>query len=185
MSATLDTIGDLQQQICGLQAEQVRQVAAFVDQRNALDADLGVPDSPGRYRSLIAEVSIACNVSTLTAQSFVADAYNLATKHPYTLAGLGAGTLNLSTARAVARETQLLADPTQQGLADQVIAEEAADVPPGKIRGLVERRVIEIDPALPISPPTCPPSKPSPAGTPWMTTPRRCAPPATPGRSAT
>ncbi len=146
MSATLDSIGDLQRQICALQAEQVRQVAAFVDQRNSLDADLGVPDSPGRYRSLIAEISIACNVSTLTAQSYVADCYNLATKHPHTLAALRHGKLNVTTARAVARETQLLNDPAQQALADQVIAEEAADVPAGKIRALVERRVIEIDP---------------------------------------
>ncbi len=51
VSATLDRIGDLQRQICALQAEQVAQVACFVDQRNALDADLGVPLSPGQYRS--------------------------------------------------------------------------------------------------------------------------------------
>ena len=147
VSATLDRIGDLQRQICALQAEQVTEVATFVEQRNTLDAALRVPLSQGRYRSLIAEVSLVTNLSTLTAQSFVSDCYDLATKHPYTLAALSHGTLNLTTARAVARETQLIADPAQQALADQVIAEEVADTPPGKIRALVERRVIEIDPA--------------------------------------
>lgn len=146
VSTTLDSIGDLQRRICGLQAEQVRQVAAFVEQRNSLDADLGIPMSPGQYRSLIAEVSLVCYLSTLTAQSLVADCYDLATKHPYTLAALTEGKLNLTTARAVARETRLLPDPAQQALADRVIAEEAVDVPPNKVRGLVERRVIEIDP---------------------------------------
>lgn len=143
---TLDRIEELQKQICSLQAEQVRQVAAFVEQRNRLDADLGVPSGPAQYRCLVAEISLACNLSSLTAQSFVADAYSLATAHPFTLAALDAGTINLTAARTVARETRLLDDPATQALADQVIAEEISDVTPGKIRALVEQRVIEIDP---------------------------------------
>lgn len=146
LTARLGTITDLQRQICRLHAEQVQQVAAFVDERNALDADFGVSLSPGQYRSMVAEVSIACNFSTLTAQSFLADAYDLATRHPFTQAALAEGKVNLPTARAVARETRLIDHADQQALADQVIAEELSDVPPNKVRALVERRVIEIDP---------------------------------------
>jgi len=146
LTARLDKIAGLQRRICQLQAEQVSEVATFVDERNALDAALGVSLSPGQYRSMVAEVSIACNFSTMTAQSFVADAYDLALRHPFTHAALANGTVNLTTARAVARETRLIDDADQQALADRVIAEELPHVPPGKIRGMVERRVIEIDP---------------------------------------
>lgn len=146
LTARLGKIASLQRRICQLQAEQVSEVATFVDERNALDADLGVSLSPGQYRSMVAEVSIACNFSTMTAQSFVADAYDLALRHPFTHAALAKGTVNLPTARAVARETRLIDDADQQALADRVIAEELPHVPPGKIRGMVERRVIEIDP---------------------------------------
>jgi hypothetical protein len=145
-SEGLDRISDLQRQICALQAEQVKLVATFVGQRNSLDADLGVPSGPAQHRCLVAEVAIACNLSSLSATSFVADAYNLAHTHPFTLAALSAGAINLTAARAVARETRLLSDRSAQILADRVIAEELPDVAPGKIRALVEQRVIEIDP---------------------------------------
>ncbi len=208
MTARLGKIASLQRRICQLQAEQVSEVATFVDERNALDADLGVSLSPGQYRSMVAEVSIACNFSTMTAQSFVADAYDLALRHPFTHAALAKGTVNLPTARAVARETRLIDDADQQALADRVIAEELPHVPPGKIRGMVERRVIEIDPdaaarkavtsarigtcrfnrpppAPHICRHTCQLSKPLPAGTPSTTTRAVCAPQATAGPSAT
>lgn len=146
VSATLDRVGALQREICRRQAEQAELVATFVQQRNGLDAELGVSMSPGQYRSLIAEVSIACNLSIMTAQSFTADCFDLATKHPFTLAALREGRVNITCARAVARETRLLADDAMQALADQVIAEEVGDVVPSRMRNLIERRVIEVDP---------------------------------------
>lgn len=146
LAARLEAIAHLQRQICRLQAEQIREVGSFVIERNALDADLGVSASPGQYRSLVAEVSLACHLSTLSAQTFVADAYGLATHHPFTLQTLVEGRVNLSAARAVAQQTRLIEDPTQQMLADQVIAEELPDVPPSRVRQLVERRVMQIDP---------------------------------------
>ncbi len=144
--AVLDRITELQQQVCALQAEQLRQVAEFVGHRNALDADLGVFSSPAQYRCLLAEAALATNFSITSTSAFVSDAYALATWHPHTLALLAAGTINLPAARAVAQSTRLLGGADQQALADQVIAEELPDVPPAKIRNLVERRVMEIDP---------------------------------------
>jgi hypothetical protein len=71
-AGTLDRISELQKQICSKQDEQIRLLAAYVEQRNMLDADLGVPSGPAQYRCLVAEVAIACNVSNLSAQSFLA-----------------------------------------------------------------------------------------------------------------
>lgn len=142
----LNRIADLQRQICQLQARQVGEVAAFVTERNTLDADLGISLSPGKYRSLVAEVSLACHLSALSAQNFTADAYDLTTHHPFTMQALANGSINLTTARAVARETRHIDDPEKQALADQVIAEELPHVPPSKIRSLVDRRIIEVDP---------------------------------------
>jgi Domain of unknown function (DUF222) len=145
-AGTLDRISELHKQICSLQAEQVRLVATYVEQRNQLDADLGVPSEPAQYRCLVTEVAIACNLFNLSAQSFLADSYNLATAHPCTLAALDDGTVNLSAARAVVREAGLLDDPNARALADRVIAEELPDVSPANVRALVEQRVIEMDP---------------------------------------
>ena len=142
----LQSVADVQRQICKLQAQQVHEVAAFVTERNALDTDLGIPSSPGQYRSMVAEISLACHLSVLSAQSFMADAYLLATCHPFTAKALADGVVNLTTARAVAREASHIDDPDKAALADQVIAEELPDVPPGRIRSLIDRRIMEIDP---------------------------------------
>ncbi|MEJ7707689.1 MAG: DUF222 domain-containing protein [Nocardioidaceae bacterium] len=95
---------------------------------------------------MVAEVSLACHLSVLSAQNFMADAYDLVTHHPFTTKALAAGDINLTTARLVARETRHIDDPAKQALADQVIAEELPDVPPSKVRALIDRRMIEIDP---------------------------------------
>ncbi|MDX6317851.1 MAG: hypothetical protein QOD35_1251, partial [Nocardioidaceae bacterium] len=111
-----------------------------------LDADLGVSGAPGAYRCMVAEVALSMDVSVLTAQSFMSDAHSLVERHPAVLGAVESGELALSAARAVAIETSSIDDPELQRLADTVIAEEAVDVLPGKVRGLAERRVIEIDP---------------------------------------
>lgn len=91
VGARLELIADLQRQICELQAQQVGEVAAFVTERNALDDDLGISASPGQYRSMVAEVSLACHLPVLSAQNFMADAYDLITHHPFTTKALAAG----------------------------------------------------------------------------------------------
>jgi hypothetical protein len=129
-----------------LEAMQVRDVAAFVSERDDLDSDLGVSGDPGAYRSMVAEVALSTGVSVITAQSFMSDAYLLAERHPAVLAAVQTGRLALSAARSVVAETSHVEDDDLLRLADQIIAEEAVDVLPGKVRALAERRVIEIDP---------------------------------------
>jgi hypothetical protein len=149
MEAALDRLERIKQrraEIRRLEALQVRDVAAFIGQREGLDADLGVSGAPGAYRCMVAEVALSMDVSVLTAQSFMSDAYSLVDRHPAVLRAVQTGELALSAARAVAVETSSIDDPDLQRLADAIIAEEAVDILPGKVRALAERRVIEIDP---------------------------------------
>jgi hypothetical protein len=144
--ARLERIRDRRAEIRRLEALQVRDVAAFIGQRDSLDADLGVSGAPGAYRCMVAEVALSLDVSVLSAQSFMSDAHSLVERHPAVLQAVESGELALSAARAVAVETSSIDDPALQRLADTVIAEEAVDVLPGKVRALAERRVIEVDP---------------------------------------
>jgi len=95
---------------------------------------------------MVAEVAIARRVSIITAQAVMADAYLLTTQNPSTLQELRRGRLGLPAARAIANETALLDTPEQVLAADRLIAAEAVDVLPGKVRALAERRVASIDP---------------------------------------
>jgi predicted component of type VI protein secretion system len=67
--AVLERVAELEREVRGLQAEQVRQVAAYRVLRQALDADLGVSGDAAQYRAMVAEVAIAKGVSAMTAQS--------------------------------------------------------------------------------------------------------------------
>jgi hypothetical protein len=142
----LERIRETEGEIRRLQARQVRGVAAFIAEREAIDADLGVSSIPGAYRSMVAEIALSMGVSVITAQSFMSDAYLLVASHPSVLGAVEAGELSIAAARSVVSETALLDDDNARRLADAVIAEEAVDVLPGKVRALAERRVIEIDP---------------------------------------
>jgi hypothetical protein len=142
----LQRIKDRRAEIRRLEALQVRDVTTFIDEREAIDADLGVSGAPGSYRCMVAEIALAMDVSVLTAQSFMSDAHSLVDRHPAVLRAVETGELALSAARAVAVETSSIEDPDLVRLADSIIAEEAVDILPVKVRALAERRVIEIDP---------------------------------------
>jgi len=142
----LERVAQLRRRIGALQAAQAEEVAAYIDARTGLDEELDLPAGPAQYRSMTAEVAIATGLSVLSAQRLMADAYDLARSHPHTLAALRTGDLLLGAARAVVAETRPITDPRLKALADQLIAAEAVDVLPGKVRALAERRVIQIDP---------------------------------------
>jgi Domain of unknown function (DUF222) len=146
IAARLERIADLERQIAGLQAQQVRETAEFIDAQLALDKEVGFSSDPAQHRAMVADVAAARHVSTISASSYLADAYELATQLPATLAALAAGQVSLGSARTIAQETVVLDRPELRRLVDVVIAEEAPDVLPGKIKALAERRVIQIDP---------------------------------------
>ncbi len=142
----LQRIATLEREICALQAAQVEEIAGYVKDRLSYDERAGHPSGPAQHRGMVAEVAIARHVSVITAESLMADAYLLTTQNPSTLEALRRGRLGLPAARAIANETALLDTPEQVLRADRLIAEEAVDVLPGKVRALAERRVAAIDP---------------------------------------
>ncbi len=146
MGLRLDRIAELERQIGALQAAQIEETAAFVADRVNFDQAHGFLADQVQYRGMVAEVALAKRVSVITAGTFMDDAWRLATAHPKTMTALKTGALGLYAARMIALESCVLDDPAAKALADQVISEDAVDVLPGKVRGLAERRVSEIDP---------------------------------------
>jgi hypothetical protein len=144
--ARLEQIRETETQIRRLQARQIRDIAGFIAERESIDRDLRVSSAPGQYRSMVAEVALSMGVSVITAQGLMSDAFSLVASHPAVLGAVESGRLRLSAARSVVAETCHLEDESLLRMADQIIAEEAVDVLPGKVRQLAERRVIEIDP---------------------------------------
>jgi hypothetical protein len=141
----LAEIKRLRREISALQAQLAVEVTGYVDQRLTADAELGVPDGPST-RCMAAEVALAAGVSVITAQSLMSDCWDLVTNNPATLAALRAGDLQWWVARQIATETGVIAEPRLRALADRVIAQEAVDVVPGKVKTLAQRRVLEVDP---------------------------------------
>jgi hypothetical protein len=146
MRVTLARIEKLERKIAALQADQVALTASFIDERMRFDEAHGFLSDPAQYRGMVAEVAIAKQVSVTTAAGFMDDAWAMTHHNPVTLAALQTGRIGLTAARAIARETSVLDDPATRALADRVIAEEAPDLLPGKVRPMAEQRVAEIDP---------------------------------------
>ena len=146
MQLALGAIADLEDKIAAFQAEQVRLTAMFVDARVAFDDEHGFLSGPAQYRGMVAEIAIAKRISVTSAASFMDDAWHLAKHLPLTTSALADGRIGLSAARAIAHETVVIDDPESQALADELLADEAADLLPGKVRPIAEQRVAEIDP---------------------------------------
>lgn len=145
MKTRLDKIAKLERQIAALHAQQLELTTSFVQDRIRFDEDHGYLSDSAQYRGMVAEVAIAKRVSVITAGAFMDDAYQL-TAHPATMRALKTGRLGLPAARSIVHETVVLDDAEAKALADAVIAQEAVDVLPGKVRPLAERRLAEIDP---------------------------------------
>jgi hypothetical protein len=144
--ARLSEIERIRREICALQARQAREVAGYVDERLRFDDALGVPASAGQERTMVAEVAMAAGVSVITAQGLMSDAWQLVHHNQASLARLEQGDLLWSTVRTITHETVAIEEPRLRALADEVIAEEAVDLVPGKVRAMAQRRVVEVDP---------------------------------------
>jgi len=141
----LERIAELERQVCALQAAQVEEITFYIDARMSYAERTHEPFGPEQHRGMVAEVAIARHVSVITAESLMSDAYLLATQHLATMQALRDGRIGLPAARAIVRETAHL-EPDRLPEADRLIAEEAVDVLPGKVRALAERRVACLDP---------------------------------------
>jgi hypothetical protein len=146
LAGLLDRVEQIRREIGALQAEQMRLIADFVDGRQQLDQLLGIPIGPSTQAAMQAEIALAAGVSATAAGSLAEDAWLLARQNPATLGALAAGDLQPWAARNIAAATAGIAEEDRRLLADAIIAEEAVQVVPGKVRGLAQRRVAEVDP---------------------------------------
>lgn len=145
--AQLRAISDLETQICALQAEQVRRGAAYVREQLEVDSRLSRTAGEDQHRALVAEIALARRVSTLSASSWLADAFTLDDTCPATLAALGRGEVSLWAARQIGSQVSLLDDLALRHLADELIAAEAPGLTPGEVKKLARTRVVDVDPA--------------------------------------
>ncbi len=143
----LQAIGDLETQICSLQAEQVRRAATYVREQLELDSRLSRTAGEEQHRAMVAEVALARRVSTLSASSWLADAFTLDDTCPATLAALGRGEVSLWAARQISSQVSLLGDLALRHLADELIAAEAPGLTAGQVKQLARTRVVDVDPA--------------------------------------
>lgn len=143
----LRAIGDLESQICALQAEQVRRAATYVREQLEIDSRLGRPQGEEQHRVMVAEVAVARRVSNLSASSWLADAFTLDDFMPATLGALERGEISLWSARQISQQISVLEDIALRWLADELVATEAPGLPPGKVKQLAKTRVMGIDPA--------------------------------------
>jgi hypothetical protein len=147
ISGQLRRIGAIEREIAALQAEQVRRAGLFVREREELDARQGCAPGSVQWTAMVAEIAVARGISTLSAASWLDDAFTLDDTAPYTLDALARGDISLWSARAIAGQLKLVEDIGLRRLADEVIAEEAAGLLPGKIKTLAETRIIDLDPS--------------------------------------
>lgn len=124
---------------------QAQEVAALAVGRAAEEAAAGMCTSErGRFAG--AEVALARRVSPTAGDAQVAFAQGLVDDHPATLAGMLDGKIGVMAARAIVRESAVLA-PALRRQVDAAAAVEAAELTPGQVRRAVARRVIDADPA--------------------------------------
>ncbi|MCW2782488.1 MAG: hypothetical protein JWR35_2937, partial [Marmoricola sp.] len=98
------------------------------------------------YEYAAAELGISLELHPLTAQHLMADAIDLIDRLPNTWEAVRSLTLEAWVGRKIAKATRELTR-AQAGQVDTAILEALGSLPPGRLLGLVEARVIEADQA--------------------------------------
>ncbi len=144
--SALGRMGEIEGEVRRLQAEQVRCAVRFVWDQQEVDRRCGLSFSTEQDRVLVSEVAAARGTSTVSASSWLSDAFRLGDELPATLAALERGEVSWWAARSIAREVGFVDDLALRALADEVIAEEAPGLLPGQVKELARMRVVGIDP---------------------------------------
>lgn len=147
---TLERTGGWERVVGWAQANQVRQIAAFVA-RALVRFERPANRPKGMWNNqlwdaVVAEVGLMLRVSARTAQSRVSDALALVGSLPATLAALEAGTISLPSARAIVEETLNLSS-TQAAEVEASVLDKARTQTPGQIRAATRRAVATVDAA--------------------------------------
>ncbi|WP_167139754.1 HNH endonuclease signature motif containing protein [Diaminobutyricimonas sp. TR449] len=134
--------------------EEIQHVARLQQQRAALDAEesralanltrLSLAEAGPRadrglvYRSLSAELALACHLSDRTFQARIGNAETLVHDFPRTLAALETGTIGVGHARVIVDAGSPIGDPEQRARYEAAVLDRAADVTPGRLRKLAQ-----------------------------------------------
>jgi hypothetical protein len=121
-----------------LRAEQIRCPGTYLREQLEIDSRHALAMSDEQSRVMAAEIAVARRISNLSAASWLSDAFLLDDSLPFTLEALERGELSLWSARAIGREVNYLDDLALRRLADEVIAEEAVGMLPGRIKKLAQ-----------------------------------------------
>lgn len=193
----IDAIGELEAAVAMLQAQLNVEVVTYADQRKAADKAVGAgAGSAGRGAPV--EIAMACGVSRATVDYQLAFARQLVADHPRLLSACLDGEVAQSAAKHVIVACEQL-DPEQRWAVDAELTELACELTRDRFNGPQLARSPRPIPKPLRSEPRplgrgrqsgrpststgparfrrcCRPSRRSPAGRPWTTTPAGCEP---------
>lgn len=119
----------------------------LVGYHHALAADPGAGPRTGEqvFASTASTYALMARLPAATAKAHLNEALALAVRLPATLSALRAGTLGLTSARAIAEETAVLAGEDCAAVEAKVLPD-AAEQTPGQIRAATKRAALQADP---------------------------------------
>lgn len=122
----------LQQRRAALEAEESRELANLA-RLSVAEAGRGA-DLAMVYRSLAAELAMACRLSDRTFQARIGEAEILVEDFPATLTALESGTIAVGHARVVVECGLPIRDPALRAKYEAAVLERAVDATPGRLR---------------------------------------------------
>ncbi|WP_168627898.1 HNH endonuclease signature motif containing protein [Cryobacterium sp. BB307] len=137
IDAAIQRVARLQARKAALEAEEARELAAL--------ARLYVAEEgPGAridlvYRSLAAELALACRVSDRTMESRILRAEELVDEYPATLQALETGSIGIGHARVIVECGDAINDPELRSQYEVAVVERAVKVTPGRLRRLARQ----------------------------------------------
>jgi len=143
----LDRIAACERLKNAIDAEQARDIAAFVAARETHDKETGVTGAL-RGRTVATELALATGVATKTAERRCAVAVAAVTDHPGLLALLVTGRVSMAGLVKAVRETAVLPSEQRRVVDAQLVLDAVADrLTPGMLERAARRRTQAADPA--------------------------------------
>jgi hypothetical protein len=125
-------VARLQHRRAELEAEEARTLVNLARMTMA-EADPGA-DRGLAYRSLAAELAMACRLSDRTFQTRIDHAETLVEQFPHTLAALEDRSISVGHARVIVECGLPISDPDSRAKYEAAVLERAAEVTPGRLR---------------------------------------------------
>ncbi len=137
IDAGIQRVARLQARRAALEAEEARELAALARLYVAEEGPDARVDLV--YRSLAAELALACRLSDRTMESRIIYAEELVDDYPATLRALEAGSIGIGHARVIVECGDPIGDPALRGKYEVAVVERAAKVTPGRLRRLARQ----------------------------------------------